>query len=142
MPATEASIGYGSTFAVESDTTPGTYVDLAEVYDITPPDSKIDLIDATHSQSPNRFREFIQGLVDPGETSFEMNFVPGSAADTRIQELRDGVTRSCKITFPNGATWTFDAILTGYAPKAPTADKMTASVTFKVSGSVVAAAAP
>lgn len=141
MPETQAAIGYGATFAVEDDdASPSNYVVLAEVYDINPPDQKIDQIDATHSQSPNRYREFIQGLVDPGETSFDMNFVPGSAADLRIQALRDGLARSCQITFPNGATWTFSGVLTGYQPKVPTADKMTATVTFKVSGSIVAAA--
>lgn len=139
MTATQASIGYGTTFGIADDNSPDNYITVAEVFDITPPSQKIDQIDATHSESPDRFREFIQGLIDAGETSFDMNFVPGSASDILIQSLRDGSSRSCRITFPNAATWTFTGVLTGYEPKVPTADKMTATVTFKVSGSIVAA---
>src|SRR5690349_18273356 len=120
MAATQAMIGYSTTFAIEDDqASPSNYVTLAEIYDITLPSAKTDMVDATHSQSPNRTREFIQGLIDPGECSFEMNFVPGSASDERIQELRDGVARSCRVTFPNSVTWTFLGVLQSYDPKAP-----------------------
>jgi hypothetical protein len=138
MAETEASIGYGSLFEIKADGDVA-FVPIAEVYDITPPSSSIDTIDATHSQSPNGDREFIIGLNDPGEASFEMNFVPGSAADVKIQAVRNARKRvSCRITFPNGVTWTFSGLLTGYEPAVPTDDKMTATVTFKVTGSTVA----
>lgn len=138
MTATGARIGYGSKFYIESDDSPGVYTELAEVNHITPPSDKIDVIDATHMSSPNATREFILGLNDPGECSFDMNFIPGSAADDRIQEVREArAVVSCRIRFPNAVTWTFDGILTGYEPAVPTADKMTATVTFKVTGSYV-----
>jgi len=134
---TEAAIGYGSKFAVSTDDG-ATFTDIAEVSNITPPSSSIDVIDATHMQSPNGDREFILGLNDPGEASFDMNFVPGSAADLKIQGVRNARARvRCRVTFPNGVTWTFSGILTGYEPAVPTEDKMTATVTFKVTGSTV-----
>lgn len=137
MAATEAIIGYGSLFAISTDDGT-TFTDLAEVYDITPPSDSVDVIDATHMTSPNATREFIIGLNDPGECSFEMNFIPGSTADAAIQSVRTARERvSCRITFPNDVTWTFAGILTGYEPAAPTDDKMTATVTFKVTGSYV-----
>lgn len=137
MAETQAAIGYGSLFAVSTDNG-ATYVDLAEVNEITPPSSTFDMVDATHMQSPNSDREFIIGLNDPGEASFEMNFVPGSAADLKIQSIKAARARiKCRITFPNGVTWTFSGLLMTYEPVVPTDDKMTASVTFKVSGSTV-----
>lgn len=140
MAETQASLGYGSIFAVSTDDG-ATYVDLAEVSDITPPSSTIDMVDATHMQSPNADREFIIGLSDPGEASFSMNFVPGSAADLKIQAVKAARARvKCRITFPNGITWTFSGLLMTYEPAVPTDDKMTATVSFKVSGSTVTGA--
>lgn len=144
MPETQASIGYGSFFHVSQDSG-ATWFELAEVYDITPPSDTVDVVDATHMQSPNRTREFISGLTDPGEASFEMNFVPGSASDAKVRQIRAaGLRVMCRITYPNAVAWTFSGLLTNYEPAVPTDDKMTATVTWKVTGSYVStpAAAP
>lgn len=144
MPATQANIGYGSIFAIENDASPAVYVALAEIFNITPPSMNADMIDVSHMQSPDRRREFISGLIDPGECSFEMNYVPGSASDIRLNEILDmpvGQARrkSCRITYPNSVTHTFDGELQNYEPTVPTDDKMTATVTFKVTGTVTRA---
>ena len=138
MAETEAMIGYGSNFELHDGGSPGTYDEIAEVFNITPPSDTVDVIDATHTQSPDATREFILGLRDPGECSFEINFVPGGDGDAAIQAWRDArERRSCRITFPNNVTWTFSGLLTGYEPAAPTDDKMTATVTIKVTSSYV-----
>jgi hypothetical protein len=140
---TNAAIGYGS--LLEYSLNGGSsWLTLAEVMDITPPSDSVDIIDATHMQSANRTREFVEGLNDPGECSFEMNFVPGSAADLAIQSFRGAGAIDLRITFPNAVIWTFKGIRTGYEPAIPNEDKMTATVTFKITGSYVAtpAAAP
>lgn len=137
MAETAAMIGYGSKFQLGNGATPTeTFADLAEVSNITPPSVAADVVDATHMQSPNRTREFIDGLIDPGECSFEMNFIPGSAADDAIQAWKlAGGRKTCRIVFPNDVTWTFSGILQGYEPAVPTDDKMTATVTIKVTSS-------
>lgn len=137
MAATEASIGYGSLFDISRDSG-ATWLTLGEVFDITPPSAAVDVIDATHMSSPNRTREFIAGLTDPGDASFSQNFVPGSAADVTIRAIRaTGERVICRITYPNATVWKFDGFLTGYNPAVPTDDKMTAEVTFKVTGSTI-----
>lgn len=144
MADTQASIGYGTFFHISEDLG-ATWTEMAEVYDITAPNDSVDEVDATHMQSPNRTREFIPGLIDPGEASFEMNFVPGSPSDLKIAALKTAGTRvRCRITFPNAVAWTFTGWVSGYEPAVPTDDRMTASVTWRVSGSTVAtpAAAP
>lgn len=136
--ATAASIGYGSRFEIESSDSPGVWTALAEVSNITPPSDVIDVIDVTNMDSPNATREFILGLNDPGECSFEMNFVPGSASDATLQAIRNArVRKNCRIQWPNGVYWTFTGLLTGYEPDAPADGAMTATVTFKVTGSYV-----
>jgi predicted secreted protein len=141
MPASNALLGYGSVFEIVSDSSPDLYVPLSEVKSITPPSADVDQVEVTHMQSPNRYREFISGLIDGGEASFEMNFIPGSPSDDRIFELLglpvgQSRRRSCRISFPNGVTWTFDGEVTGYEPTVPFDDAMTATVTLKVTGGV------
>lgn len=136
-----AMLGYGSVFEVQTENSPDSYVAMAEVISITPPSFSLDQIDVTHMQSPNRNREFISGLNDPGECSFDMNFIPGNASDDRIFELMNLPTgasraRNCRVSFPNGLTWSFSGEVTGYEPTVPVDDKMTATVTFKVSGAI------
>lgn len=139
MPESQAQLGYGSRVEIESDDSPGQYAELAEVTNITPPSMVVDQIDVTHMQSPNRRREFISGMIDGGELSFDMNFIPGSTSDDRLFELlnlpvSESRRRNLRLSFPNGLTWSFAGELTGYEPTVPTDDKMSATVTFKVTG--------
>lgn len=142
--ASEAMLGHGSRFLMASGSSPDLYVDFGEVFNITPPSFTQDQIDVTHMQSENRIREFIDGLVDPGEASFEMNYIPGSDSDNvllALLQLPIGTSRrrSCRIIYPNDFLDTFDANLQTYEPTVPTDDKMTATVTFKVTGQPVRA---
>lgn len=144
MAETQASIGYGTQFHISEDSE-ATWTELAEVFDITPPNDTVDEVDATHMRSPDRTREFIPGLIDPGEASFEMNFIPGSASDVKIRTLKvSGARVRCRITFPNGVVWKFTGWISGYEPAVPTDDRMTSTVTWRVSGPTVStpAAAP
>lgn len=138
-----AMIGYGSRFQIYSGfggSPQADWSDLGEVFNITAPSSNVDMVDVTHMQSPGARREFVPGLTDPGEASFEMNFIPNSDGDNIIAALLDESPstrkRNCRIIFPNSVMWTFEALLMTYEPTAPTDDKMTANVSFKVTGVV------
>jgi predicted secreted protein len=139
MAASEASLGYGSTFRISNNDSPGIFTDIAEVFNITPPNFEADNVDVTHNQSPNRTRETIAGLKTPGDCTFEMNFIPGSASDVLIRALQGtGEQRACQIEFPNAETWDFLASVKGYEVTMPTDDKMTATVSMLVSGDITA----
>lgn len=138
---TSAAIGYGAAFGIGDGASPEVFTDLAEVFSITPPSETIDIIDATHMASPSRRREFIPGLVDTGDTSFELNFVPGGSAETALDaEIGKTTTTNFRITFPDGssgsATWIFAGFVTGFEPSVPNEDKMTATVTIKVTSTI------
>lgn len=136
--ATSARIGHGTIFRMTNvAASPLALVDLGEITNITPPSETTDVIDATHMQSPGRFREFILGLSDGGDSTFDMNFVPGSASEDIIIAARASqLAVACQIQFPNAVTWDFDALVTGYEPDVPVDDKMTVAVTLKVTGQV------
>lgn len=131
---TQARIGYGSLFKIGNGATPEVFTTVAEVTGIKPPNFARDAIDATHEESPGSFREFIPGLSDAGEISFDVNFVPGSASTVILLAERTAAAGNKKIVFPNGETLSFSAFMTGFEPDAPLDDKMSASVTYKVTG--------
>lgn len=142
MAQSTALIGYGTTFAFGDGADPEVFTALAEVTDISPPSDSIDIIEVTHMGSPDRTKEFVGALNDPGECSFDIHFLPGAGDDALIQAKRGsniGAKANYRITYPNDETWTFTAILTGYTPTVPVNDRMTATVTFKVTSSYVAA---
>jgi predicted secreted protein len=133
---TDALIGYLTKYqiwdAVES---PAAFVDVAEVINVTPGEATADRIDATHMQSPNRRREYISGLIDSGEASFEINYVPGNATDERLRTLfESGDVVDHRIVFPNGVSVTYEASIIGFSKSIPIDDRMTATITVAVSG--------
>lgn len=136
---TAAAIGYGSTYRIW-DATLGVpaFVDVAEVINITPPGGTSDRVDATHMKSPGRRREYIAGLIDSGEASFEINWVPGGPTDEMLRTLlTSGTIVQHQIEFPNGFTVTYDAAITGYEKTLPIDDRMTATITVAPSGDEV-----
>lgn len=139
---TTALIGYGTEFWL--DNASGVLTQLDEILSVTPPNPQVDDVEATHMLSPNRRREYIAGLIEDGEGTFEMNYVPGSATDVIIRAaLADGVTRSYKIVLPDGdAGWEIegDCIVRGYERNVPIDDRMTATLTIRFTGASTEAA--
>lgn len=135
----DGMIGKGTTFGMETTAGSGAYPLLAEVFEITPPTETVDAIDYTHMSSPNFTREFGPGLINPGEVTLALNFIPGNSADLILRGAMREV-RGCRVTFPNGAPWTFEGFVTSIGPEVPMADKMVNRVTFQVTGSKVVGA--
>lgn len=140
---TEAAIGYGTEFWLDNGS--AVLTELGEILSVTPPNPQVADVEATHMKSPNRRREYIAGLIEDGEGTFEMNLVPGSATDELIQEaLTDGVARAYKIVLPDGAFgWEIegDCIVKGYERNVPIDDRMTATLTVRFTGASTEAAA-
>lgn len=135
---TNALLGYGSRFLVlDTTVSPAVETQLGEVINISPPTKDLDLIDATHMQSPGSTREYILGLIDPGEAAVEMNFVPGDATDDLLIAIEAARTAfQCRIVFPNLVTWTFLALLQGREFSLTVDDKITHTANWKVTGTV------
>lgn len=135
---TNVGIGSGAEFWL--DDASDSLTQLSEIISVALPNSQQDDVDATHMASPNRRKEFVSGLIDDGEGTVEMNYVPGSATDVLIRAaITDGVTRNYKVVLPvaDGSTWevTGSCIVKGYERNAPIDDRMTATMTIRFSGS-------
>lgn len=129
---TDARIGYGTTYEINSGSG---YVEVAEVIDVTPGESVTDRVDATHMKSPNRRREFISGMIDSGEATFGINWIPGSDTDVLLRNLQtSGQSVQHRITWSNGVNLVFQGPVTNFGKTTPIDDRMTGSVTVAASG--------
>lgn len=104
---------------------------IANVTALEPPGITRETLDVTAHDSPNGYMEFLGGLKDPGEVSLDVNYDPGKH-DELIEDFEEDDPVKYEIAFPDGSVWTFGAILTGFEPEAPYDDKLTASLTLKV----------
>lgn len=117
---------------------------VAEVVSLTPPAPTRDTIDTTTHDSTGDYREFISSLIDAGEATIMVHHNPGSADDTLINTaLAAGDLRAFAMDLnrPAGGTQyrvSGSALVTSYAPADVVIDdKMTATLTLKVSGPLV-----
>jgi predicted secreted protein len=140
---TEARIGWGGELHVSTDNTEANLVELAEVVECGFPSDEVDEVEATHLKSPGRRKEYIAGLIDGGEFTATMNYVPGSATDLLLTAAKvAGTTRCIRIVIPDdsgtgAADWNMvtHAFIKKYAPDSMTADaKISATATFRVTG--------
>lgn len=133
MSESEAKIGYGTTIELAVPTG-GTYTYIGEVTgEIGIASESTDQVDVTHFSSPNKTREFIPGLTDGGELTFDVNFVPSSATDKLLISSK-GKVCGIRLTFPNGCQMITLGSRQSYERTSPLEDKMTGSVSFKISG--------
>lgn len=140
---TDARIGWGGELHVSTDNTEANLFELVEVRECGFPQDETDESEATHLKSPGRRKEFKAGLIDGGEFTASLNYVPGSATDLLLTNAKVlGTTRKIKIVVPDesgtgAADW--NMIVSGfvkrYAPDTMTpGGVITATAVFRVTG--------
>lgn len=136
MAASLAKIAYDGKLEVESAPGSGTFVEILEIKSLNKPDLSVDDVDVTHMSSPGRAKEYISGMSDFGDISFDLNWVPGGATDVFIEAWRaSGLNRSTRVTYPGNIRDTFSAYVKGYSGGASSpGDALTAQLTLKVAG--------
>lgn len=135
----EAFIGHVSVH-IGRGATP-TFTKLDGVQDVTWPESTIEQIEITDQDSTAR--EFMAGLIDNGEVSFDVNWVPDSDTHTLLQELKTSkeLVQMRFSASPLGSTTvvyseTYAAIMTGFSKVTAVGDKFVATVTFRINGEI------
>jgi predicted secreted protein len=131
---TAAKSGFGTTLKWNGEL-------VGEGLTIAGPNQSMDAIEASNHDSPDGFREFLAGMRDGGEITFEGNWIPHSDADqvTMNTDFQAGTSREVIITLPTSmaTTWTATCFITAYEPSYPYDDKIGFSVTLKVTGKPV-----
>ena len=87
MPASKATTGYRSTFSIGSGS-PITFMRVAEVKTIKPPDLTAGTVEVTHLLSPNEYKEWKRTMKDHSELEITGNFI-GDDSQQQLQALAD-----------------------------------------------------
>ena len=113
------------------------WVALAEVNSIGGPSKTRDTIDVTSLDSVDGYREFITGFRDAGTIQLGMNFTRESY-DIVNDDFESDVAQNYEIVFPDADNTTFEfaAFVTEVPTDIPMDDKITVSVTLKITGPV------
>jgi predicted secreted protein len=92
-----------------------------------------ETIDITTLDSPGSYRQFASSFKDAGEVSLSGYFEHVSHS-VILADFEAGTTDAYTITFPNGATWTFDGVVVGFTTGFELEDLVSFEATIKVSG--------
>jgi len=101
-----------------------------------------DDVDVTDWDSTNGYEEIIQGIKRGGQVTFTTNSDPAGTGspstnyDIIVDDHADGTEATWKLEIGSTpqATISFSAIVKNYNLNVPTGDKVTTSVTLKISG--------
>lgn len=131
---------------IQYEVTPGggSFTDVAELKDITPPDFAVEDLEVTHQTSSDGYKEYIPGLVEGGEVTFDVNWVPGNATQQAVMAKIGGAAINWRIVYPTAVDyrWAFKAYVKGVNSKAPLSGAAEGSLTLKVTGKPVLETVP
>lgn len=142
MAVSQATSGFGCLLKRGDGASPEVFSTIAEVTGFSGPGEKLDMIECTHMESPNSYKEYIPSLLDAGEISFDINFLPAHTTQTGLRSDMTGRTkRNFQIIWSDTGTTTysFAGYITSFQPSAKINDKLSASVTIKVTSSITVA---
>ena len=131
---------YGTLLQIGDGGSPEAFTTIAEVTEIGGPSLALDPLDVTSHESPGAFREFVGGLLDGGEVTSTINYVPtGGTHDATTGLIADMIARTVRnfqLIFPDvgTTTWSLSALITAFEPAEPVDDRLSAEVTLKVTG--------
>lgn len=149
MADSDAHTGYGALIQKGDGASPENFVSVMGVKNITGPSLQRDTHDTTTQDDAavSMYRNFVGGLVDAGEVSFEANFLPANESQNQTDGgfLAEFDKSSCnsrgnwRILLPacegDGEMYMgFAGIVTGSAIQIPLDDLMSFNGTIKVSG--------
>lgn len=138
----EGMAAYGTLLKIGDGYTPEVFTAIAEVNKIGGPGLSLEPIDITHHESPNAWKEKVGGLLDGGEVSMDVNFLPteftqaGDSAGSLLYAMINRLVTNFQLVWPDSGatTWEFPALVTKFEPDAPADGKLGAAITLEISG--------
>jgi len=136
----QAFSGYGLFLKVGDGGTPTEiFTAIPEIQTVEFTGSKVDTVDVTHAQSPNRVREFIATLVDEGECSFTANFLPQDPIQQSLQAIKlSAALKNWQVVLPPvpGGTFSFLGIINSLDKNLDFTKEAKLTGKIKISGTV------
>jgi hypothetical protein len=147
MADSDARTGFGATLQKGQGDSPETYIDVLGIKSISGPQISRDTHDTTTMLSPSGWREFIGGLKDGGEVTFEANWLPRDPSQG--QDVGGFMAEFDKESCESRGDWRilvpacpgedemaleFAGVVSGQSIQLPMDDLMSFTGTIKVSG--------
>lgn len=113
------------------------FVEIADIIGIAPPAMSRDSVETTKHNTTDRYRTFIPGLRDGGEVTLQIQYDPTNTGHGDLyDDFNDDVAHNYQVVLPAsiGETWSFSGFLTAMSEETPIDDRVTRSITIKVSG--------
>jgi len=138
-----AIFGKGAQLQVEQTPGMADHLTISEVKSISGPTLEAEEVDVTNHDSPSAFREFVRGLVDAGELTFEINYNPADARHADLfADLVSGEVKAYKILFDMAEMPTIsasyemdmDAFVKSMPLNIPVDNVLTANLTLRITG--------
>ncbi len=132
--SSSAFSGVGTTFG-RATVQAGPFTAIAEINSISGPDKTRGTIDTTSLDSTGGYREFIPSFRDSGQIQLEMNFTR-AGYELLNDDFEDETAKWYQIALPDteDTKLTFSAFVSSISTAVPLDDKVTASVTLKITG--------
>ena len=123
-----------------------TYVDIAYVHDISGPNITRGDVDVTNHDSTDGYREFLPGLTDPGDVTFQIGFDPldadhtqgagtGLLGDFAFNDGCDPTNWEITLNVCAGtAVWTFEGYVNSWSGVYAVEGELLADIGVKVAG--------
>ena len=113
---------------------PEVFTTIKDAYGIGGPTTSVDTIDVT-SHDSSAWREFIAGLIDPGEITFSFYYSGHATHDQLRTDMLARTARNFQLVWAPLAvdeTLAFTGLVTGYQPDEPHDGPLSVAVTIKV----------
>jgi hypothetical protein len=141
---TDGMAAFGALFKVGDGGGTEVFTTLAEVISISGPGLSLDTIDITNHSSPSAWKEYVPSLIDGGEVTLDLNYVPTDVTQRFTTsglgfDMKSKTKRNFQLYWPDnptgtGTLWSLSGYVTKWQPGAPVGDKLSAAVTIKLTG--------
>ncbi len=149
MPIAAATPAINTLLKIATAGSPQVYNVIANVGDLTGPTMNADVVDVTSHSTNSPWRQKIVCLLNPGEISLPLFFVPSSSGTNTpntpfghngtnglLSIFTSRSLESYSLTFPDAAatTYYFQGYISNFSQTAPVAGVLTANITFTFTG--------
>ena len=146
----QAQAAINTLFKIGNMGSPQTFNVIANVGDLTGPTMSAAVVDVTSHSNSNPWRSKIVTLLDCGDVTLPLYFIPSSAGSDGVPATPEGHNgtngllsvftsrqlREYSVTFPDAAatTWYFAGMISKFTMGAKVAGVLDATVTFTFTG--------
>lgn len=138
MAASQGKIGFGTLLKIGDGASPEVFTTIGEIFSNIMVGASKPLVDFTHHESPNTFREFKCGVAEGDELSIQANWVASETGQAAVRTaFTAGTPYNFKVVAPDtDETADFSGIVIHHDVDRPLDDRQVFNMTLKIAGSI------